>query len=34
MVVFVGDIETGLFLTAYRNRGLIKKYGGLPWDIQ
>ena len=33
MVVFVGDTETGRFLTAYTNRGLIKKYGGLPWDI-
>lgn len=34
MVVFVGNPETGLFLTTYRNRGMIKKYGGLPWDIQ
>ena len=33
MVVFVGDPETGMFLTAYTNRGLVKKYGGLPWEI-
>ena len=32
MVVFVGAPETGRFLTAYTNRGLIKKYGGLPWE--
>jgi len=33
MVVFVGEPETGRFLTAYTNRGLVKKYGGLPWEI-
>ena len=33
MVVFVGEPKTGRFLTAYTNRGLVKKYGGLPWEI-
>ena len=34
MVVFVGDPETGRFLTAYRNRSLERKYGGPPWSNQ
>ena len=33
-VVFVGDPETGLFLTAYRDRRLDEDYGGPPWQIQ
>ena len=33
MVVFVGDPETGEFLTAYHNKNLVKKYGGRPWMI-
>lgn len=32
-VVFVGDPETGRFLTAYRNKNLAKEYGGRPWSI-
>ena len=34
MVVFVGDPETGRFLTAYHNKLLERKYGGRPWRIQ
>lgn len=34
MVVFIGDPETGLFLTAYHNRQLAKEYGGRPWSNQ
>ena len=34
MVVFVGDPETGRFLTAYHNKRVEKKYGGRPWRIQ
>lgn len=34
MVVFIGDPETGLFLTAYHNRQLEKRYGGRPWRNQ
>lgn len=31
-VVFIGDPdETGVFLTAYHDKRLIKKYGGRPW---
>lgn len=33
MVVFVGDTETGRFLTAYHNKNLEKEYGGRPWSI-
>ena len=32
-VVFVGDPETGTFLTAYNERKLEGKYEGRPWDI-
>lgn len=31
MVVFVGDVETGKFLTAYHNNKLERRYGGRPW---
>lgn len=31
MVVFIGDPETGRFLTAYHNKNLARKYGGRPW---
>ena len=31
VVVFVGNPETGRFLTAYHNRNLEKEYGGRPW---
>lgn len=34
VVVFVGDTDTGRFLTAYHNRKLEDKYGGRPWEIQ
>ena len=34
MVVFVGNAETGRFLTAYHNRSLEGKYGGRPWGNQ
>ena len=34
MVVFVGDPETGEFLTAYHKKQLAKEYGGRPWEIQ
>ncbi len=34
MLVFVGDPETGRFLTAYQNRELEKDYGGRPWRNQ
>ena len=34
MVIFVGDPETGEFLTAYHNRQLEDKYGGRPWQNQ
>ena len=34
MVVFVGDPETGEFLTAYHSRQLEEKYGGRPWRNQ
>lgn len=33
-VVFIGDPETGLFLTAYSDGRLVRKYGGRPWNIQ
>ncbi len=33
-LVFVGDPETGLFLTAYNDRRLERKYGGRPWNNQ
>ena len=32
-VVFVGDPETGLFLTAYHNKNLEREYGGRPWSV-
>ena len=32
-VVFVGDTETGLFLTAYHKKNLEREYGGRPWNI-
>lgn len=32
MVVFIGDPETGSFLTAYHNRSLARRYGGRPWQ--
>ena len=31
MVVFIGDPETGSFLTAYHNKNLARRYGGRPW---
>ena len=31
MAVFVGDVDTGNFLTAYRNNKLEGRYGGRPW---
>jgi len=31
-LVFVGDPETGLFHTAYRDRRLAERYGGRPWQ--
>ena len=34
MLVFVGDPETGAFLTAYHKKQLAKVYGGRPWEIQ
>ena len=34
MVVFVGDPETGRFLTAYHNKNLARRYGGRPWENQ
>ena len=34
MLVFVGDPETGEFLTAYHNRQLEEEYGGRPWQNQ
>lgn len=34
VVVFVGDPETGRFLTAYHNRQLEERYGGRPWGNQ
>jgi hypothetical protein len=33
-VVFLGNPETGLFLTAYHDHRLEDDYGGRPWDIQ
>ena len=30
-LVFIGDPETGAFLTAYNDRRLEKRYGGRPW---
>ena len=33
-VVFVGDLVTGRFLTAYQNRKLEDQYGGRPWMNQ
>ena len=33
MVVFVGDPETGRFLTAYHNKELEREYGGRPWSV-
>ena len=32
MVVFIGDPETGRFLTAYHNKNLTRRYGGRPWQ--
>jgi hypothetical protein len=32
-VVFVGDPDTGVFITAYNDRRLVARYGGRPWDI-
>ena len=34
VVVFVGDPDTGKFLTAYHNRQLEDRYGGRPWQNQ
>ena len=31
MVVFIGDPETGSFLTAYHNKNSARRYGGRPW---
>ena len=31
MVVFVGDVDSGRFLTAYQNSKLERRYGGRPW---
>ena len=31
-VIFEGTLETGEFLTAYRDRRLNSRYGGGPWD--
>ena len=31
-VVFEGTLETGEFLTAYRDTRLNRRYGGGPWD--
>ena len=31
MVVFVGDVDGGQFLTAYQNSKLERRYGGRPW---
>lgn len=33
-LVFIGDPETGDFLTAYNDRRLEKWYGGRPWPAQ
>lgn len=33
-LVFVGDPETGSFLTAYNDRRLETRYGGRPWNIR
>ena len=33
-LVFVGDPETGRFLTAYNDRRLETRYGGRPWNIR
>lgn len=33
-VVFVGDPESGKFLTAYHNKKLQRRYGGRPWRNQ
>lgn len=31
-LVFIGDPETGLFHTAYKDRRLARKYGERPWS--
>ena len=33
-VVFLGNPETGLFLTAYHDHRLEDAYGGRPWEMQ
>ena len=33
-LVFVGDPETGEFLTAYQDRRLAERYGGRPWQTK
>ena len=33
-LVFTEDPETGLFLTAYNDRRLERRYGGRPWQSQ
>ena len=33
-IVFIGEPETGAFLTVYNDRRLEDQYGGRPWDIQ
>ena len=32
-LVFIGDPETGILLTAYNDRRLEGKYGGRPWHV-
>ena len=32
-IVFIGEPETGAFLTVYNDRRLEGLYGGRPWDI-
>ena len=33
-IVFIGEPESGAFLTAYNDRRLEDRYGGRPWNIQ
>ena len=33
-IVFIGELETGAFLTVYNDRRLEDQYGGRPWNIQ
>ena len=33
-LVFVGDPETGEFLTAYQDKRLARRYGGRPWQMK